>query len=233
MDWNVGSAAMVSAAVSAGMNDTHVFGIGSYGSDASNMGKCYDIKIDGAPRNGLFQVINQGGDVSSGQFDLFMGDGGFGIFDACAAPTTGGSPAMYSGDKSAFGRQYGGWANKADCSKLPSKPSALSELPPGEPDLVRQCELGFEYGVKLEGGGNPKIVSATRVPCPESLVKLTGVRRTDDSSTETHGAGTLTSAMDCCKPSAGWKPNVQNPDPAYPAVIPCTSDGYTRIKVTP
>ena len=41
MDWNVGSAAMVSAAVSAGMNDTHVFGIGSYGSDASNMGKCY------------------------------------------------------------------------------------------------------------------------------------------------------------------------------------------------
>ena len=34
---------------------------------------------------------------------------------------------------------------------------------------------------------------------PPSQVSLTGLRRTDDHSAESHGSGTLTRMMDCCK----------------------------------
>ena len=45
------------------------------------------------------------------------------------------------------------------------------------------------------------IESAKRVPCPAALVALTGLDRTDGSSSESHGSGQLTRMMDCCKPS--------------------------------
>ena len=83
---------------------------------------------------------------------------------------------MFSGSKAAFGPQYGGWRHKADCSKLPAKPRTLSRLPPGEPTLNRLCELSFELGLRIEGGGNPAITSATHVPCPASLVAPRHVR---------------------------------------------------------
>jgi hypothetical protein len=204
MDWNVGAKAMTDAAVAAGMNDTHFFGVGSFGSDGTNMGKCYEVELSSAAaKKGLLQVINQGGDVSTGQFDLQMGDGGFGVYNGCASPTTSGRAGMFPGDSSAFGEQYGGWPNRAECSKLPPQPAGLASLPPGEPTLNRLCELGFDMGVRLEGGANVAITSATRVACPAELVKLTGVNRTDQDQQETHGAGTLTRMMDCCKPSAG------------------------------
>jgi hypothetical protein len=233
MDWSVGSGAMLGAAAAAGMNETHFFGVGSFGTGATNMGKCYEVAVQGAPKKALLQVVNQGGDVSSGQFDLQMGDGGVGLFDGCVAPTTSGQPAIYAGDASAFGKQYGGWASKADCAKLPSVPQARSQLPAGEPTLNRLCELGFELGARIEGGENPAITSARRVPCPAALVALTGLNRTDGAETESHGAGTLTRMMDCCKPSAGWLGNVDKADPAHPAVIPCQQDGFTRLSVGP
>ena len=233
MDWNVGSAAMLNAAAASGMNDTHVFGVGSFGGDGTNMGKCYEVVLGSTSRRGLLQVVNQGGDVASGQFDLQMGDGGFGVFNGCAAPTTGAAAPMFEGDKAAFGPQYGGWTSKADCAKLSPKPEALASLPDGEPSLNRLCELGYELGVRLEGGANVAITSARRVPCPAALVALTGLDRTDGSESETHGAGILTRMMDCCKPSAGWLANVLKPDPKHPAVIPCKADGYTRIDVGP
>jgi hypothetical protein len=63
-------------------------------------------------------------------------------------------------------------------------------------------------------------------------VAQTGVNRTDNGVPETHGAGILTRMMDCCKPSAGWIGNVEDADPKYPAVVPCLSDGYTRVPVS-
>jgi hypothetical protein len=56
MDWNVGSASMIAAAVSSSMNGTHIFGVGSFGGDGSNMGKCFEIGVQGLSRKGLFQV---------------------------------------------------------------------------------------------------------------------------------------------------------------------------------
>ena len=55
------------------------------------MGKCYEVVIEGAETMGLFQVVNQGGDVASGQFDLQMGDGGFGKYNGCTDPTSAGA----------------------------------------------------------------------------------------------------------------------------------------------
>ena len=56
MDWNVGSKAMTDAANSAGMGDTHFFGVGSFGGDGTNMGKCYEVSFDGVSKKGLLQV---------------------------------------------------------------------------------------------------------------------------------------------------------------------------------
>merc|ERR1711988_1858022 len=38
--------------------------------------------------------------------------------------------------------------------------------------------------------------------------------------------------MDCCKPSAGFVANIPNVDQAYPAVMSCKADGFTRIDGT-
>jgi hypothetical protein len=194
--------------------------------------------LSNTQQKGLFQVVNQGGDVSTNQFDLQMGDGGFGIFNGCAAPTSKGAAPMFDGSTSSFGTKYGGWTNKADCAKLPAKPKTLAVLPVGEPSLDRLCELSFELGVRIEGGENPKLLSAKRVPCPAPLIALTGLNRTDEAAIGSEminstASGSLTRMMDCCKPSAGWVGNVKFADPAHPAVIPCTSDGYTRVTVGP
>merc|ERR1711862_413381 len=58
---------------------------------------------------------------------------------------------------------------------------------------------------------------------------MAGLDRTDGSTAESVGAGTVTTMMDCCKPSAGWVGNVPKADPKYPAVLPCQLDGYTRV----
>ena len=49
-----------------------------------------------------------GGDVPDGNFDLQMGDGGFGIFDACVSAGT--SAPQYDGTASQWGNTYGGWS---------------------------------------------------------------------------------------------------------------------------
>lgn len=231
MDWSVGSGAMLQAAAAEGLNSTHFFGVGSFGTGGSNMGKCYEVELAGLQVKGLLQVVNQGGDVTSGQFDLQMGDGGLGLYNGCVAPIVSGHAPMFSGDKSSFGKQYGGWGNKEDCARLPEKPQALSSLPAGEPSLPRLCELGFEMGLRKEGGENTAITAMKRVVCPKSLVALTGLDRTDGTESETHAKGILTRMMDCCKPSAGWTANIEKPDPHHPAVVPCTADGLSLIHI--
>ena len=56
------------------------------------------------------QVVNQGGDVPDGNFDLQMGDGGFGIYNACVSDGT--SVPQFDGSASQWGNQYGGWYNR-------------------------------------------------------------------------------------------------------------------------
>ncbi len=65
-------------------------------------------------------MVNQGGDVPDGNFDLQMGDGGFGIFDACVKDGT--AVPQYDGTGADWGNQYGGWYSRSDCYKLPQYP---------------------------------------------------------------------------------------------------------------
>ena len=66
----------------AATGDAVYFGVGSYGNDQTRAGKCYRISARDIDRDLIVRVVNQGGDVPDGNFDLQVGDGGFGIFDA-------------------------------------------------------------------------------------------------------------------------------------------------------
>lgn len=230
IDWSVGSAAMKNAAAAYSQRTGYanaIFGVGSFGGDKTNMGKCYKLNVVGVSTPLLVQVVNQGGDVASGQFDLQVGDGGFGIFDACAAPTSKGAPAMFSGSAESWGQRYGGWQQRSDCDKLPAGP-ASGAVPTGEATLPELCRTAFDLGFK--GNGNAKITGGERVPCPTELRALTGLDRTDGDSSEHVGSGEVTTMMDCCKPSAGWIGNVPNAAALFPAVVTCVADGYTRVQ---
>ena len=161
LDWSIGSLAMETAARDAGLSETHFFGVGSYGAGNANLGKCYEVELAGITKKGVFQVLNEGSDVATGQFDIQMGAGGFGLFNGCAAPTTAGAAPLFSGDKAAFGANSGGWSNRADCAKLPLQPAALDVLPAGELSLPELCEASFEMGLREEGGDNAKIVEVS------------------------------------------------------------------------
>ena len=104
----MGSTAMLNAAEEDGKGSTHIFGVGSFGSGPSNMGKCFEVTISSTSKKGLFQVVNEGADVSSGQFDVQMGAGGFGMYNGCASPTTSGASPMFGVSSSVFGDTYGG-----------------------------------------------------------------------------------------------------------------------------
>jgi len=64
------------------------------------------------------------------------------------------------------------------------------------------------------------------VPCPDELVAITQLKRTDEPSAAVDEASQLTASshatrmMDCCKPSAGFVGNVPNFDQDYPLFCP-------------
>eukprot|EP00475_Leptophrys_vorax_P024614 TRINITY_DN33_c0_g1_i5.p1 TRINITY_DN33_c0_g1~~TRINITY_DN33_c0_g1_i5.p1 ORF type:complete len:343 (+),score=84.97 TRINITY_DN33_c0_g1_i5:51-1079(+) len=252
MDWTFGSTAMVAAenSFNAQTGDNVYFGVGTYGSSSDpirGLGACYRLKVDGVDRDIIAQSINTGSDVAGNQFDLQVGNGGAGAFNNCA----GKSFSMFPGSYDAWGHQYGGSDNRADCSKLPSYPQDAAPMKAAGDDLVTLCEYSFDKHTRLEGGGNPTILDVSRVKCPEGLVDMTQIQRTDDPATyqasdenrpagfgtggtcQGGGAYCLTRMMDCRKPSGGFKDNVRNDlvVAGRKLVQPCTQDGYTRIDV--
>jgi hypothetical protein len=123
--------------------------------------------------------------------------------------------------------------------------------------LVALCQYSFDQNVRIEGGSNsnPTILQITRVACPEELIHLTQMQRSDDPlffkpaaaaaasvlldnenlSRQCGADGTLafclTRMMDCRKPSGGFKDNVQGGLMVNKRklVQPCTSDGFLLI----
>jgi hypothetical protein len=259
MDWTFGSTAVRSAelAFNARTGDSVAFGVGTYGTSSDvqrGLGNCYRLQVDGMEKDLILQSINTGSDVTGNQFDMQIGDGGAGAFNTCAGGASPGHDTMYPGtyDENNWGRQYGGVDNKAQCQNLPSHPFVSGPMEAAGDDLVTLCEYGFDHGARLEGGGNPSILSLGRVKCPTELVELTQIRRSDDPDSYTCGAscvqashecelntgGTsaewcLTRMMDCRKPSGAFKDNVRADVmvDGKRIVQPCTSDGYTRIDV--
>jgi hypothetical protein len=164
-----------------------------------------------------------------------MGSGGLGIFNGCIEQTDSGGAPQFPGREADWGFRFGGLQRRADCAGLAPWPTDGSP-PAGERDLRQLCEAGFDLGLRVDSSvtstirGDALVTSTNRVPCPDSLVELTGLRRTDDSESETNTqVGELSSMMDCCKASAAWPGNADSVDDRFPAAHACQADGYTRI----
>ncbi|KAJ3038346.1 hypothetical protein HDV00_000767 [Rhizophlyctis rosea] len=77
---------------------------------------CYQLDFTSgtvAGKTMIVQVLNTGGDLGAGHFDLQIPGGGVGLFNGCSsqwgAPSTG------------WGAQYGGISSASQCSQLPSQ----------------------------------------------------------------------------------------------------------------
>ncbi|CAM9465819.1 unnamed protein product [Ascophyllum nodosum] len=249
VDWSVGSARMKAAQgqYSASNGDAVIFGMGSYGSQTDgNMGKCYRFTLDTGAIDIIAQVTNFGADVASNQFDMQMGGGGFGVWNACAGPTDHlqneaspceaeetddiHGPPLYSLGQENWGKRCGGQTSIEGCLHLPDYPTELENVPTEEPTLIELCWIAFEWNVR-KAGGNPIITNGHRVPCPDALVEVTTLKRDDDDEEETMASGgILTSTMDCCPPAGSDTYNTDNNRalPEYNRLVPCDQTGYTR-----
>ncbi|CAE7586918.1 unnamed protein product [Symbiodinium natans] len=269
LDWTFGSAAMRAgeAQFRQQTGEEVYFGVGTYGTttDAQRgLGACYRLKVEGVDKDIIAQSVNTGWDVDGKQFDLQMAAGGTGAFNNCA----GGSGSMFAGGKSAWGCMYGGVDARSGCRALPSRPNQASAMAHAGDSLVRMCEYSFDKKVRVSGADlpagpckyNPTMLDVARVRCPEQLVSLTQMQRSDEPQgysftstwraagfpnaqgasrcrSEDSGAGLaycLTRMMDCRKPSGAFMTNVQAKlmVPGRRVAQTCARDGYTRIDVS-
>ena len=249
MDWTFGSATMQrqEAAFNRRTGLSVYFGVGTYGTsnDAQRgLGACYRLVVSGLDKDLIVQSINTGSDVDGNQFDLQIGCGGAGAFNACA----GGAAAMFAGDYSNWGHIYGGVDHREQCALLPAYPKNSAAMKTAGDNLVTLCQYSFDKKVRVDQSGansNPSIQSVSRVKCPDELVYMTQMQRKDEPNTYSRGtvgnhkcgesgnAWCLTRMMDCRKPSGGFKDNVVDSlmVAGKKLVQPCTADGYTRLDV--
>lgn len=168
-------------------------------------GKCYQIRLLDAEREWksnfkplIVQVVNQGHDVMQGQFDLFMGGGGFGYFTSCNQDCRSrycqGGPChgfMYTSSFDDWNHPeysdpnvcYSGgikWLNHTNkdevlrmCRGVVGTSRALKDRVTIDSCYRTNIYLYHQNFVSLD---------ARRVACPVNLYKLTGLRRQDDGS---------------------------------------------------
>ena len=221
-------------------NSWAVYGVAGIG-QSSDCGSCYQLEITGggspSPNKYIVQAVNTGSDVGSGQFDIMVGGGGFGIYDACSSDCqygrvcSGGhcNAPYYSGDFNAWtpdGNCYGGGVHNAgQCYGL----SNGQQFP--DKTLHYGCTEAINRGYHANFE-----VQWKRVQCPPSLYKVTGLRRKDDIEhlvadlkLALTSSGRTTTMMDCCKPTCSWKQNIADiADPQFPQVYTCNKDGQTN-----
>lgn len=246
MDWTLGSAQMKKAEQdfkSRTGKDVH-FGVGTFmgegdaiGTD-KHLGACFRLVFTEGQKDIIAQALNTGYDMNHpNQFDIQMGVGGMGAFNACVGDI---GISMFPGAKSPWGLTYGGVQNVMDCKNVPEYPSIESAHNKSN-SLKKLCEYGFKHRYRGENGENYKFKFVPeRVQCPEELTKLSGFKRNDDPSTyelqlykpctlgdKNSIACAMTRMMDCAKPTAAWKENVKNLNISGPSQA-CLRDGYTR-----
>lgn len=170
-------------------------------------GKCYQVQPWDAERSWndtlmdrqlIIQNINSGFDVAPGQFDIFMGGGGFGFFTACNSDCKtkycqGGAclQGQYSGTFDDWNRPHfndpnpcysGGikWLDEAPGTDVYQLCMALSKGETSYKDvsLTRSCI----YTNILLYHQNFVKTNFREVRCPEGLTRLTGLRRVEDEN---------------------------------------------------
>ena len=202
IDWTIGSTLnkIREAAFKRKTNNNVYFGVGSYGNREERAGRCYRVTISGGlDRDVIFQVVNRGIDVPENNIDLMVGDGGFGLFDACL------NSPVYQYNMTtpgAWGSAYGGVSNIKDCKNLPAYPVCGTNHYDSMQEL---CKWSFIHHLRSSSNGLPIINNLCEVACPEELYKATGLLRSDvnvssytctPASTEPNG-GHMTTMMDC------------------------------------
>lgn len=184
-------------------NSQFVYAVAGSASD-SQCGECMQVQPlygerawrDDFPQL-VVQIVNSGFDVMQGQFDLFIGGGGFGYFTSlnadCATRYCNGGPcrqAMYDGD-------FDAWTHSPFPAPNPCYGGGVRLLNETTPEEVwKRCKA-------LSGGHSQELkdrilwdtcVRANlelfhqnflssrylRVKCPRALYMLTGLRREDD-----------------------------------------------------
>lgn len=195
---------MVSAAERDGSE--FVYALAGSGTD-SECGKCFQVQVLDAERQWrddfpllLIQVSNSGFDVQAGQFDLYVGGGGFGYYTACnsdcatrfcqGGPCRG--PGLYGGSFDQWVRAHyndpnacysGGikWLNETPLSTLSDMCRSLSSVSGRawkDELLWSSC---YRSNTMLL---HQNFVSTRyeRVRCPPGLVSVSGLRRRDDTA---------------------------------------------------
>jgi hypothetical protein len=229
-------------------NDWAVYGVVGIG-QTSDCGRCFQLQITSSDSGSMpsvtryiVQAVNTGSDVSSGQFDIFLGAGGFGLFTACSSDCQSGrvcdggncNVPMFSGGFSSWtpdGNCYGGGVRDADgCDALVTTPESSRNF--AEKTLIYGCRTAIEqlYHQNFQ-------VNFERVQCPSSLVRVTGIRIDSEDSlpppSRTLGLqrrGHATTTMDCCKPTCAWRQNVDGfTDSNFPQVYVCNMEGIPLI----
>lgn len=209
----------------------------------------------GIERDLIVQSVNSGGDVHCPQFDLQVGVGGQGYHNNCVANDNSDAEMFgSSATQASMGLRYGGHRNRAQCTLSPQTDKMTTE---GD-NLVQLCEASFDRKLRGENGLNSRMIRVSRVTCPVELTKVSNFRRADQDhfghAHNTQGLHTyidpetgpdcgyndgssagkhcLSRMMDCRKPSASFKDNVDTENLcAGMKVLPaCAHDGYTRIE---
>lgn len=246
MDWTLGSKQLQNAEnkFKTRTGKDVFFGVGTFmgegdevGTD-KHLGSCFLLTFNDGQKDIIAQVVNTGYDMTNpNQFDLQMGAGGMGAFNACAGDA---DISMFSGDKSVWGLVYGGVQNSADCLKLPEYP-VIESSQQASNNLRELCQYGFSNKYRADNGGNYKFKFVPeRVKCPKELTDLTGFYRKDDPdnydlrASEPCNLGdeysiscAMTRMMDCAKPTAAWGDHVKQLNISGPLPA-CKRDGYTR-----
>ena len=261
MDWSAGSRMWETqqAAYKARGGADVVFAVGSYGSGSGNLGKCFMLSSDKVSKPVLAQIINTGGDVAEGHFDLQQMAGGVGLCNSIApsglfpdgkASSDSAAP-LFAGQSINDGtwgkKRDGGFTDSSGCDSIPQYPdgpdsdNGAAMRAAGEKGLQAMCHEAFTLGLRNDAGTNPAVSEVRHVPCPSEIFEITFARRsdepTDNECSDTTPqkcpkiatTGTITRMFDACKPSAAWKSNVPTADSKYSQVIACGPDGITRL----
>nr|AWL24828.1 glycoside hydrolase 45 [Rhizophlyctis rosea] len=113
---------------------------------------CYELNFTTGPVAGkqmIVQVLNTGGDLGPGHFDLQIPGGGVGLFNGCQS--------QWGAPGSGWGAQYGGISSASDCSQLPAQ-------------LQSGCNWRFGW---FKNADNP-LVNFRKVTCPSELTGASG-----------------------------------------------------------
>ena len=257
--------ALLAAAVE-GLSGDFFYGTCARGM-TSSCGECYQVRFSDPERAStnltrqfILQVVNTGSDVDPGQFDVNVGAGGLGIFNACTSDCesracSGGpcSSGLYAGtflNWNPAGNQncYSGGLCLVDAATLEDVWLACLGLlgnRRGYKDdvLLQSCY----YSNALLLHQNFLTSESLRVQCPETLYRLTGLRRSDDTGLPfphkdnylphvySVGRGShhraITWYQDCCVPSCAYPADAPL-DPAWSRVDVCDSGGFPKISST-